>query len=102
MAHHSDDVCVTGPREHLKKILEEIKGDKVKLDCTHRFIGPDASKGDLPESTLLKRIVRWTKDGIEWEASPKIAKNIIDKFEKPDKRVKLRSLKNTKPQVTLN
>ena len=38
LAHHSDDVILTGPREHLVDILKEIKN---KLDCSHRFIGLD-------------------------------------------------------------
>ena len=40
--------------------------------------------------------MRWTKDGIEWEASPKIAKNIVDKFESPGRKGKVEILKEYK------
>ena len=36
--------------------------------------------GDLKEMVILGRVVRWTKDGLRYEAGPKHRKLVMEKF----------------------
>ena len=47
--------------------------------------------------SLLGRTVRWTKEGIEWEASQKIAKDIVARFERPDGNGRVETLTECNP-----
>eukprot|EP00973_Karenia_brevis_P009819 1327403-Karenia_brevis.AAC.1 len=46
-------------------------------------LGPE--EGDDKEVTILGRLVRWTKEGIEYEADPKHRKLVLDYFGCNDK-----------------
>ncbi len=43
-------------------------------------------KGDIHEPTLLWRKTQCTTDGIERDASQKIANDIVERFERPDEK----------------
>eukprot|EP00973_Karenia_brevis_P018805 2576858-Karenia_brevis.AAC.1 len=42
------------------------------------ILGPE--EGDDKEVTILGRLVRWTEEGIEYEADPKHRKIVMDYF----------------------
>ena len=64
---HGDDITTVGSKANvdwLKAQLETL----YELKEAHR-LGPADS--DDKEATVLNRIVRWTKEGLEYEADPR-------------------------------
>ena len=71
---HGDDFVFLGEDEKLKearRAMEEWYQIKVKA-----VLGPEA--GDDKEAVVLGRVVRWTADGVEYEADPRVAKRVIE------------------------
>eukprot|EP00973_Karenia_brevis_P054552 7580723-Karenia_brevis.AAC.1 len=64
---HGDDFTFCGLSEDLKWIKGLMKSwFEIKVRAT---LGPE--EGDDKEVTILGRLVKWTNDGIEYEADPK-------------------------------
>lgn len=73
---HGDDFTFCGVEEDLVWIEALMKSwFEVKVRAK---LGP--GKRDDKEVTILGRIVRWTSDGIEYEADPKHRKILLEKF----------------------
>ena len=74
-----------GIPEQLKWMQERL-GEKYQL--TVEALGP--GKQHVKEVRMLNRIIRWTKEGLEYEADPRHVEIMIDQLD----------LKNAKPAVT--
>ena len=73
---HGDDFTFCGLEGDLKWILEKMKSwFEIKL---RGILGDDEK--DMKQITILGRVVRWTRDGIEYEADPKHRQNLLDHF----------------------
>ena len=70
---HGDNFTATGPKWGLDKYEEAMKG-KYELEVKGR-LGPDDQ--DDSEVTVLNRVVRWTTEGIEYEADPRQGELLI-------------------------
>ena len=70
---HGDDFTTTGPKRQLDWLKAEMS-KKYELTENYR-IGP--AEGDAKEARVLNRIVRWTDQGLEYEADPRQVEKII-------------------------
>ena len=72
---HGDDFTSSGPKAHLDWMKSQMEA-KYELKELAR-LGP--AKDDGKEVKVLKRFVRWTETGIEYEADPrKIERLVVD------------------------
>ena len=70
---HGDDFTVLGAESDLKWFAREFaKHFEIKI---RDILGPDT--GDAREMRILNRIVRWTADGLEYEADQRHAEIIV-------------------------
>ena len=70
---HGDDFVFEGPSDVFKEIANALrKYWIIKLRAT---IGPDAK--DDKEVSILNRIVRWTTEGMEYEADPRHVEKLL-------------------------
>jgi hypothetical protein len=70
---HGDDFTVLGPESDLKWFARGFaKHFEIKV---RGILGPDA--GDMHEIRILNRIVRWTDEGLEYEADQRHAEIIV-------------------------
>ena len=68
-----DDFTFLGREKDLTDMLEKMKGwYSIKL---RGIVGPDP--GDMKEIWILNRLVRWTEDGIEYEADDKHVTTVV-------------------------
>ena len=68
-----DDFTFFGREKDLTDTLEKMKmWYSIKL---RGIVGPDP--GDMKEIRILNRLVRWTKDGIEYEADDKHVTTVV-------------------------
>jgi hypothetical protein len=77
---HGDDFTVCGERRELEKFKEKMKG---WYDIKDRGI-MGSGNGETKEVTILGRTVRWTKEGVEYEADEKHRKELLKKLELED------------------
>ena len=70
---HGDDLTTEGPKDQLDWFVGELR-KKYELKEGAR-LGP--GKGDDKEARILNRLVRWTAEGIEYEAGPRQAERIV-------------------------
>jgi len=70
---HGDDFTTAGAKCDLDWYEEEIKK---KYECTIQpRIGP--GQDDAKEALVLNRVIRWTPQGIEYEADPRQAEKLV-------------------------
>ena len=69
---YGDDFTTTGPKESLDWFRQELER-KYELVETAR-LGPAAE--DDKEARILNRIIRWTPEGLEYEADPRQAEQL--------------------------
>jgi hypothetical protein len=70
---HGDDFTTSGPKRSLDW-LEKRLGEQYEIKIGPR-LGPGPN--DAKEATVLNRIVRWTEDGLEYEADPRQAEKLL-------------------------
>jgi hypothetical protein len=70
---HGDDFTAVGPKSQLDW-YEAMMAEHYELTTQPR-LGPGAD--DAREAVVLNRIVRWTDEGIEYEADPRQAEKLI-------------------------
>ncbi len=70
---HGDDFTTVGGKLSLDWLEAELQ-ERCELTIGPR-LGPGAS--DDKEATILNRVVRWTEDGLEYEADPRQAERLI-------------------------
>ncbi len=68
-----DDLTTEGPKDQLDWFVGELR-KKYELKEGAR-LGP--GKEDDKEARILNRLVRWTAEGIEYEAGPRQAERIV-------------------------
>jgi len=71
-----DDFTTVGPKSSLDKFVEFLR-TKYELKEAARF-GPGPK--DDREARVLNRVVRWSNDGLEYEADPRQAGKIIEEL----------------------
>ena len=64
---HGDDFTTTGPKSSLDQFVILLK-QKYELKEAAR-LGP--APEDQKEARVLNRIIRWTSEGLEYEADPR-------------------------------
>ena len=70
---HGDDFTATGPKRQLEWFEATVR-EQYGLTTQPR-LGP--GDGDAKEATVLNRVVRWTKEGLEYEADPRQIERFI-------------------------
>ena len=70
---HGDDFTCSGPRPHLQWLEAGLRS-RYELTVGAR-LGP--GKSDDKEGLVLNRVVRWTAQGLEYEADPRQAEKLI-------------------------
>ena len=75
---HSDDGFFCGPRWALKRLEKELQQ---YFEIRSQIVGPCIDEGDKQECTVLNRLLRYTPDGWEWEADPRLAQSIVDSYD---------------------
>ena len=71
---HGDDFTTSGPKCELDWFEAELEG-KYELKKGGR-LGPAPT--DTKELTVLNRVLRWTADGIEYEADPRQGERLVE------------------------
>ena len=71
---HGDDFTTTGPKCELDWFEDKLEA-KYELKKGGR-IGPGPD--DVKELTVLNRVVRWTGDGVEYEADPRQCERLLE------------------------
>ena len=72
---HGDDFVVVGMPKELQWMRGKIEE---KYELIVKILGPDAEQSK--EVRVLNRILRWTDQGIEYEADPRHAEAIINEL----------------------
>jgi len=70
---HGDDFTCLGPRSSMTWFEEQL-GAKYEYTCGGR-LGPGPT--DDKEGMILNRVVRWSDNGIEWEADPRQSEKLV-------------------------
>ena len=70
---HGDDITTVGSKTNLDWLKAQLEA-LYELKEAHR-LGPADS--DDKEATVLNRIVRWTKEGLEYEADPRQGEKLL-------------------------
>ena len=69
---HGDDFTVTGSKQELTQLAGELgKRFEIKL----KIMGPE--RDQVQEQIILNRIVRWTNEGLQYEADPRHAELVV-------------------------
>ena len=71
---HGDDFTSSGPKRQLDMLKAKME-EKYELKENYR-IGPGPE--DAREARILNRIVRWTADGLEYEADPRQGEKMVE------------------------
>ena len=90
---HGDDFTAAGPKASLDA-FERLMRQRYELTVGGR-LGP--GNGDDKEATVLNRVVRWTSEGIEYEADPRQAERLLHELEL-DENTKACVTPGVKPQ----
>ena len=72
---HGDDYMVTGGGKDLRWLRKEV-GKKFEVKAS--ILGPE--EDEVEEVTILGRVVRWTDQGLEYEADPRHAEIIVNEL----------------------
>ena len=73
---HGDDFTISGLKKSLDWFRRKLE-EQYELKEAAR-LGP--AKSDDREGRVLNRIVRWTDEGISYEADPRQAEKLIDEL----------------------
>ena len=73
---HGDDFTTAGPKSGLDEFVKLLR-EKYELKEAAR-LGPAAE--DDKEARILNRVVRWTADGLEYEADPRQGEKLVEEL----------------------
>ena len=73
---HGDDFTCCGPKRNLDWFEDKL-ASFYELSRGGR-LGPGAD--DLNEATVLNRVVRWTPQGLEYEADPRQGEKLLEEL----------------------
>ena len=71
---HGDDFVAAGSREDIKQFRQAIAG---RFTVKDNLVGSRSDLGELQETRVLNRIIRWTQKGWEYEADQRHAELIV-------------------------
>ena len=71
-----DDFAVGGPKDSLGRFKAELE-QRYELTESAR-LGPRAE--DSKEARILNRVVRWTEQGLEYEAGPRQGERLVEQL----------------------
>ena len=74
---HGDDFTACGPKRQLDWFAETV-GSKYEYTIGGR-LGP--GRDDDKEATVLNRVIRWTDEGVEYEADPRQVERLLEELE---------------------
>ena len=69
---HGDDFLMVAPHEELLWLIEKMKEN---FELKAQMLGPE--KGSTKEIRILNRLIRWTGQGIEYEADQRHSQKIV-------------------------
>lgn len=100
---HVDDFLCSGPKAGLIELRNLLKAN-YEVDGDILGLGADEAR----EGKFLGRLVRYTADGLEWEADPKQVKSLVSEFglecgrvaTLPELRLKVKGVKFACPKLT--
>lgn len=72
---HVDDFLCSGPKTSLVALRQKLK-EHYEVDGDILGLDPDEAR----EGTFLGRLIRYTSDGLEWEADPKQVDALVSEF----------------------
>ena len=72
---HVDDFLCSGPRAELVLLRKQLKES---YDVDGDILGVDS--GEVPEGKFAGRLIRFTKNVIEWEADRKQVKGLLKEY----------------------
>ena len=71
---HGDDFTFSGPRKELERSRRKMREWYESKD--RGIMG--SAEGEIKEVTILGRLLRWTADGLEYEADPKHVSDLME------------------------
>ena len=74
MTVHGDDFTSTGTEENLRWLNSKLAE---AYELKTKYLGPDASRGHVPEMRVLNRVISWGEDGITYEPDQRHAELIV-------------------------
>ena len=75
---HGDDYVGVADDYQLKWLQKKIED---KFEIKSQTLGPDSSKGEKKQVSILGRIIEWKEEGISYEADPRHAQKLIRELE---------------------
>ena len=90
---HGDDLTTVGSKTNLDWFKKQLEGF-YELKESHR-LGP--GPGDHKEATVLNRVVRWTTNGLEYEADPRQYEKLLRDLKLDGENIKSVSSPGVKP-----
>ena len=81
---HGDDFTATGPKNQLDCFQQMMQGH-YELPVGGRL---EPGPSDDKEATVLNRVIRWTEQGVEYEANPRQVERLLDGIELSGEGVK--------------
>ncbi len=73
---YGDDFTSAGPKKHLDWFKSELEKSYELTETARLGPGPH----DAKEGRILNRVVRWTDEGIEYEADPRHAEKLVEQM----------------------
>jgi len=74
MSVHGDDFTSTGPEQSLRWLDAQLRS---AYEIKTKYLGPDERLGHLQEVRVLNRVIRWSEDGITYEADQRHSELIV-------------------------
>ena len=71
---HGDDFTSTGPERSLRWLDGQLKA---AYEIKTKYLGPEGRLGHVDEVRVLNRVIRWTEDGITYEADQRHGELIV-------------------------
>ena len=78
---HGDDFIVSGPEEELNWLTATLRS---RWDVTVSMLGPDTHQSQ--EVSILNRSIRWTANGLEYEADQRHVRVVLEQLELQDSK----------------
>ena len=73
---HGDDFTAAGPKNQLDWFEGVLRGHYELTVGGRLGLGPSDDK----KATVLNRIIRWTDEGVEYEADPRQAEKLLEEL----------------------
>ena len=71
---HGDDFFVEGDGRELRSLNQQLQQH---FELKTENLAPDAAAGEVQEIRFLNRVLRWTQQGLTWEADPRHSEMVV-------------------------